>query len=128
MCLVQTQWELGVRPSCPPINSPLPYSLSLTQQSFLKMCVRGFGGGSPERQIELRSQSESLELCCSSSADRKHTPEPQRVPSYRNLHVFLAHTCTFLHRTAVLGVLDLKHESNWKRDCESGELTIEFSC
>lgn len=107
----------------PPYEPPLPYSLSLTQQSSLKICVRGFGGGSPERQIELRSQNESLELCCSSSADCKHTPKPQCVPSYRNLHVFLAHTCTFLHHTAVLGKrsLDLKHECDWKKDCESVE-------
>ena len=80
MCLVQTQWELwAANPHPPPSRS--------TKRSK-NVCER-FGGGSPERQIELRSQLESLKLCYSSSADSRSTrPRNQRA-------LPLTETCVF---------------------------------
>lgn len=70
MCLIQTQWELGVPTPHPPPTSSTKLSKNV--------CER-FRGGSPERQIELRSQLESLKLCYSSSADSRSTHPGQRV-------------------------------------------------
>lgn len=126
MCLVQIQRELGVCllrppfafPPTPNLHPRAPHSpfllrlllllspLARQQSSVKNVCERLWGEVPPERQTELRSQSESLKLCCSSSADCEHTPRRpgRRViptpPLYRTRHVFLTNTCTFPHHQA----------------------------
>ena len=69
MCLVQTQWELGVQNPHPPSSRSTKLSKNV--------CER-FGGGSPEKQIELSSQLESLKLYYSCLADSRRMLKSQR--------------------------------------------------
>lgn len=70
------------------------------------VCER-FGGGSPERQIELRSQLESLKLYYSCLADSRRMLESQRVPLCMIFSLIPAH-----FNITLLFKLDLEHHFN----------------